>query len=149
MVSSGGGGGGKPPTQPTPSGQITGYGAATPADPQFNSVLSNGMGWADVAEIDAASDRNVTAALQARAAAPPASAAASPMGNMDAFAQQLLDYRKQMQFNPLYAMQHAPAAQGPAQQLMLSMASGDPRSQLASMMGRYNSYGPGGMRGGR
>jgi hypothetical protein len=41
------------PNQPTPSGQITGYGAATPADPQFNSVLTNGMGWADVGEIDA------------------------------------------------------------------------------------------------
>lgn len=72
-MASSGGGGGKAPNQPTPSGQITGFGAATPADPQFNSVLTNGMGWADVGEIDAANDRNALAMAAApRAAAAPA-----------------------------------------------------------------------------
>jgi hypothetical protein len=66
-MGSSGGGSSKPPNQPTPSGQITGYGSASPFNPQFNSVLSNGMGWADVGEIDAANDRNYTA----MAAAPP------------------------------------------------------------------------------
>jgi len=136
MGSSGGGGSSRPPTQPTPSGLITDYGSATPFNPQFNSVLSNGMGWADVGEIDAANDANATAAA-ARAAAPPPMAAGGMggMGGMDAFAQQLLDYQKNQQMNRMmmgmgpqgmaYAMQHgglggsAPTPQGPAQQLMM------------------------------
>ena len=64
-MGSSGGGSSKPPNQPTPSGQITGYGSASPFNPQFNSVLSNGMGWADVDEIDAANDRNFIAGPQA------------------------------------------------------------------------------------
>src|SRR3954468_1949924 len=96
-----GGGTSKPPTQPPPSGQITGFGEATPADPQFNSVLTNGMGWADVGEIDAANDRNANATAQraqlARAA-PAMGAGMGGMGDMNAFAKQVLDYQKQQQF---------------------------------------------------
>lgn len=136
MVSSGGasgGGGGKPPTQPTPSGQITGFGAATPADPQFNSVLTNGMGWADVGEIDAANDANANATAQRAQLARAAPAMGAGMGGMDAFAQQLLDYNKQRNFSQglmsmggpfaRYGIQGmrapAPVASNPTQQLML------------------------------
>jgi hypothetical protein len=103
-MGSSGGGSSKPPNQPTPAGQITGYGSASPFAPSYNSVLSNGMGWADVGEIDAANDANATAAqaqaaqaAQARAQA--AQASASPFGATDAFAQRLLDYNKQQKFN--------------------------------------------------
>ena len=64
-MGSSGGGSSKPPNQPTPAGQITGYGSASPFAPSYNSVLSNGMGWADVDEIDAANDRNFIAGPQA------------------------------------------------------------------------------------
>ena len=136
-MGSSGGGSSKPPNQPTPAGQITGYGSASAFNPSFNSVLSDNMGWADVDEIDSANAANAQAAA-ARAAAPPPPqmGGMGGMGDMNAFAQQLMDYQKNQQFNQrmmgmgpqgmAYAMSHggpfggqAPTPQGPAQQLMM------------------------------
>jgi hypothetical protein len=93
MGSSGGGGGGSPPRQPTPTGQITGFGAATPFNPNYHSVLADNMGWADVDEIDAASAR----AAQQRAAMPPPPQA--PQFDENAL-RQMLAQMMQQQRNP-------------------------------------------------
>lgn len=133
-MGSSGGGTAKAPNQATPSGTITPFGGSTPFSPSYNSVLTNGMGWADVGEIDAANDANATATAQRaqQAAAAPQAAAANPLTSADAFAQQLLDYQKQQQFGRMMmgfgpqgmvqgiqAMRApAPQPQGAMQQLM-------------------------------
>jgi hypothetical protein len=150
MGSSGGGGSSRPPNQPTPSGPIADFGASTDFNPGFTNVLS--AGWATPESIDA----GLAAGPQYRTPPPPppmpGGGPGGGMAGMDAFAQQVMDWRKGAMTNPLYAMQHAPTAQGPAQQLMLSAAQSDPRSRLASLMGAYNargvSSGGGGNRGG-
>jgi hypothetical protein len=129
MVSSGGGGSGKAPDQPTPSGTITGYGSSTPFNPSYNSVLSNGMGWADVDEVDAANAAHATATIPTTTA----STGSSGGSNSDAFAQKLLDYQKQQRYGQMMlgmgpqgmvegfkALQtQAPVATTPTEQLML------------------------------
>jgi hypothetical protein len=143
-MASSGGGSSRPPNQATPSGTITPFGSATPWEPDYNNVLPS-SGWATVPGVEGTMNGNASATA-ARAAAAPSPAAASPWSNADAFAQQLMDWRKGAMANPLYAMQHAPTAQGPTQQLMLSLASGGARDRLAQLMPAYNAYGAGGMR---
>lgn len=67
-MASSGGGSSKPPNDANPAGTTTGYGSSTPFSPSYNSVLSNGMGWADTGEVDAANANNATAAAQPTAA---------------------------------------------------------------------------------
>jgi hypothetical protein len=61
MVSSGGGGSSRDPNYATPSGTISQYGQSSSFSPSYNNVLSNGMGWADVSEVDAANNANANA----------------------------------------------------------------------------------------
>lgn len=68
-MGSSGGGSSKSPNDVNPAGQTTGYGSSTPFNPSYNSVLSNGMGWADTGEIDAANAANAQAVSTAQPAA--------------------------------------------------------------------------------
>ena len=68
-MGSSGGGSSKSPNDVNPAGQTTGYGSSTPFNPSYNSVLSNGMGWADTGEIDAANATNAQAVSTAQPAA--------------------------------------------------------------------------------
>jgi hypothetical protein len=139
----------QPGSSPTPGNSVP-FGQASNFNPSFINVLKPN------AFTSALPDD--FGAQQAAANAPPPMPAAGAggggggVGNVDAFAQQLMDWRRGAMANPLYGMQHAPTAQGPAQQLMLSAAQSDPRNRLASLMGAYNargvSSGGGGNRGG-
>jgi hypothetical protein len=149
MGSSGGGGSSRSPDQPIPSGDLVEYGQSSSYNPSYTSVL--GPGWATTDSVDAGLAAGATSSASPTGSGASSSGSSGSSG-MDAFAQQVMDWRKGAMTNPLYAMQHAPTAQGPAQQLMLSAAQSDPRSRLASLMGAYNargvSSGGGGNRGG-
>jgi hypothetical protein len=147
MVSSGGGGGNsRAPSQPIPAGASVPYGAtsAPAAWPASSSVLPS-TGSPMTMDL-------MSSAWQDPSWSTPVGPAAAPAGgglsDMDAFAQQLLDYNKQKQFasnlmtfgptrgygiSQMFGSNapQAPVAQGPTQQLLASLAG---RNQLASAM---------------
>ncbi len=166
MVSSGGGGSSRDPNYATPSGTISQYGQSSSFSPSYNNVLSNGMGWADVSEVDAANNANANAnAAAQQQAASTSGSSSSGTGSTDAFAQALMDYRKKQRMSSymlgldprsagqyFQTMQEAPVASTPTEQLMASMYSGGGggggRNQLAALMGGGGHGGGGSNRGG-
>jgi hypothetical protein len=145
MVSSGkSGGSSSPPNQPTPAGNLVDYGN-TSAPAAWSGAQNTLPNTGQPMTIDLLSQQwqNPSWGAPVGPAPPPPAQSGGGWGGADAFAQQLLDYRKAAMGNPLYAMQHQPTAQGPAQQLMLSMANDTARNRLAQLMPAYN------IRGGR